>query len=223
MASHPKTPVQRAPDPSAGTTPADVPTCVCGTENLDRTSPSRAASLFSIVLLGLFFITVSIFGGNISELGGDYIMFFLFVFLFWLKMCVDDYVYFDEEANSSSSGLAFSLLLYVLLSASIAFAASEKIDLALGTLIFMFFVGFLWIVKDMSPTEPTESRLRGYWFLFNILAMIGLFLTTILTIPCKTEITTFSIFFSIFILLLAAELLFFTFARALGGGKNKGT
>ncbi len=127
-------------------------------------------AVYTVVYLAILFVTVSIWGSGIAQSSGDVRLLLVCTAVFSLKLAIDDYVHFQEAKARLAVDLFLSLLIYLLLAASIACAASSQGRRSAILFAMMFSVGVAWLL--ISGLKGTGKNRRIWWLAVNFAAII---------------------------------------------------
>lgn len=144
-------------------------------------------AVYTVIYVAILFVTVSIWGGKIGEATGDYRVLLLAQAIFGLKLAIDDYVHFHGAKNKLHVDLCLSLLIYLLLAASIATAASGRGSTSAVSFAFVFIAGALWLF--ISGFEGAGRSRRIGWLVVNILSAALLLVVAFEKPPQSTAYT----------------------------------
>jgi hypothetical protein len=168
-------------------------------------------AVYTVVYLAILFVTVSIWGSRISDAAGDIRILLFAQGAFSLKLAIDDYVHFQGARYRLQTDLSLSLLIYLVLAASIAAAATGRGCIAALLFGLVFVVGTIWLcVSGFSGDE--RSRRIG-WLVVNVIAAALLAWAAVLG-PASTY-TAAAIPLTVLFLLVIADFLFFGTLRRL--------
>lgn len=133
-------------------------------------SMNHPLAVYTVIYVAILFVTVSIWGGKIGEATGDYRVLLLAQGIFGLKLAIDDYVHFQGARSKLHADLCLSLLIYLLLAASIATAASGRGSLSAVSFALVFIVGALWL--SISGLAGAERSRRIGWLVVNVISAV---------------------------------------------------
>ncbi|HEX8875885.1 MAG TPA: hypothetical protein VF777_03995 [Phycisphaerales bacterium] len=167
---------------------ADHPTQLISDSSGEGSRMSHAVSVYTAIYLAIVFVTVSIWGGAISQLKGDVVFLVATHAIFGLKLAIDDYVHFAQAIDSRKIkfDLHISLFMYIFLAASLAFAAMEKSAFSIVSFVIVLVAGLLWSISSFMKNDNKEgigssiinlgktSKSRQFWFGFVNILVISL-------------------------------------------------
>lgn len=139
---------------------------------------NHKANIYTALFFAIILTAISIWGDDIRESEGKNLAFIIFVGVFAFKMAVDDYIHFQTPSSHEFASLSFSLLMYLLLSASLAYAATSHVvnkagNLAVAEWLFVgvMAVGTTWLWVSIAGNDPDPKKLqrRVFWTAVNIL------------------------------------------------------
>ena len=125
-------------------------------------------AVYTAIYLAVLFVTVSIWGSNISTAAGDLRILLAAQGAFSLKLAIDDYVHFHAVRGRVHVDLHLSLLIYLLLASSVAASATGRGQLASLAFGAMFVVGIVWLF--LSGFSGRGKRRRIAWLIINVLS-----------------------------------------------------
>jgi hypothetical protein len=164
-------------------------------------------AVYTVIYVAILFVTVSIWGGKIGEAGGDHRVLLLALGAFGLKLAIDDYIHFQGASKSLVLDLALSLVIYLLLAASIACAASGRGQSAALLFAGVFAVGAGWIVNTGFGGEGGARRKA--WLAINVVAAVLLLLTAWRDPPHPARYTMASLWLGLLVLLIVVDFVVF--------------
>lgn len=127
-------------------------------------------AVYTVIYIAILFVTVSIWGSDIADVTGDTRVLLFTLGAFSIKLAIDDYVHFQSARRDLLHvDLWLSLLMYLLLAASIAHSAIGRTHIAALLFAAVFLLGIAWIVYS----GLSGSGWRIDWLIVNTLA-IGL-------------------------------------------------
>lgn len=170
-------------------------------------------AVYTVIYVAILFVTVSIWGGKIGVATGDYRVLLLAQAIFGLKLAIDDYVHFQGAKNRLYLDLCLSLLIYLLLAASIATAAIERGSTSAVSFAFMFIAGALWLCIS-GFAGPDRARRIG-WLIVDILSAVLLLVVAVVKPPQSTAYTGSSGWLVGLVVLLVFDFFYFGTLRRL--------
>ena len=139
---------------------------------------NHALAIYTALFLSIIYLTVSIYSSDIRASEGESLALLVFIGALSMKVAIDDYVHFHKTHTDKERlhvSLWFSLILYLLLAASAASAATKHIIAAEILMICSMLLGFLWILVSVEGDIHTRVRHNG-WVLINLVIISVLFL-----------------------------------------------
>jgi hypothetical protein len=131
-------------------------------------------SVYTVIYLAILFVAVSIWGSSLGAVSGDGRLLLVALGAFSLKVAIDDYIHFQGVCKNLHADLWLSLLIYLLMAATIAATATQHGSVAVGLFAGVFGVGVIWILKT-GMTGPGAERRKG-WLVVNAIAVVLLLL-----------------------------------------------
>lgn len=137
----------------------------------------HSVNIYTAIFFAIIFSTISIFSGDIKGCCPESRAFLILLGLFALKMSIDDYCHFQEDANNTVKDLSFSLFMYFLIAISIAFGAApmqDRSDLQIAELAFAgaLDLGILWAILTPEPDGTWTTRKKHFIYINSV--MVGL-------------------------------------------------
>lgn len=150
---------------------------------------NHSLAIYTALFFSIIFLTVSIFSGDIQSARGESLALLILQAVFCLKLAIDDYVHFqrlasdplgtetrDERNKQIEKSLWFSLVMYLLLAASIGSAAKSLVQVSEVLFAAMMAAGLIWLFNSKpSPNDHNAPGRRKAWMFIN-----GLFVVLLL-------------------------------------------
>ncbi|HVU23308.1 MAG TPA: hypothetical protein VHE13_04225 [Opitutus sp.] len=132
-------------------------------------------TIYTALYLAILFLTVSIWSSDIRHAEGKALALLVLLGTFSLKLAIDDYVHFqrlDGATVKTVNSLVMSLVVYLLLAASIACASTRHTVAAELLIAAVMLAGIVWLVitwRSQSETEPKDWVRRIGWLVVNFI------------------------------------------------------
>ena len=127
-------------------------------------------AIYTVVYVAILFVTVSIWGSDIALTTGDTRILLFALGAFSLKLAIDDYLHFQRaKLDHLELDLFLSLVIYLLLAASIAHTAIGRTQVGAIQFALVFAVGTIWLFY--SGFSGKDRNRRFGWLIVNLIAI----------------------------------------------------
>lgn len=134
-------------------------------------------AIYTALYFAILFLTVSIWSGDIRSARGESLALLVLVGTFSLKLAIDDYIHFHKPVADKKRlhlDLWFSLLVYLLLAATIAAAARTQVRAAEILMALVMLLGLVWLIINYATGTAADKKRRLQWAGINLVFILFL-------------------------------------------------